>query len=62
MALHQSSLGARVGSFEDLVRVLLIVAAVIVVMLALNVVFGFNGSGPSFDLTPDPGTALGRPF
>ena len=56
------ALGQRAASFEDVVRILLIVAAVIVVMLALNVVFGFNGSGPSFDLTPDPGTALGRPF
>lgn len=56
------ALGQRAASFEDVVRILLIVAAVIVMMLALNVVFGFNGSGPSFDLTPDPGTALGRPF
>ena len=43
---------------EDIVRVLLIVAAVIVVMLGLNVVFGFNGTGPWTDLTIDPG----RPF
>ena len=60
MALHQT-LDGRASSLEDIVRVLLFVAAVIVVMLALNVVFGFNGTGPSFDLTPDPGTALGRP-
>jgi len=56
------ALGQRAASYEDIVRVLLIVAGVIVVMLALNVVFGFNGTGPSFDLTPDPGTELGRPF
>ncbi len=55
-------LGQRAASFEDVVRILLIVAAVIVVMLALNVVFGFNGSGPWTGLTPDPGTELGRPF
>jgi hypothetical protein len=55
-------LGQRAASFEDVVRILLIVAAIIVGMLALNVVFGFNGSGPSFELTPDPGTALGVPF
>jgi hypothetical protein len=61
MALHQSTLGAR-ASFEDIVRVLLIVAAVIVVMLALNVVFGFNGSGPAYDLTVDPAAGLGLPF
>lgn len=50
------------ASFEDIVRVLLVVAAVIVVMLGLNVVFGFNGTGPWTDLTLDPGTDLGRPF
>jgi hypothetical protein len=61
MALHQSTLRER-ASFEDIVRVLLIVAAVIVVMLALNVVFGFNGTGPSTDLTVDPAHALGLPF
>ena len=61
MALQQSTLGAR-ASFENIVRVLLIVAAVIVVMLALNVVFGFNGGGPSFDLTPDPAAGLGLPI
>lgn len=61
MALQQLTLGAR-ASFEDIVRVLLLVAAVIVVMLALNVVFGFNGSGPPFDLTVDPAAGLGLPF
>ncbi|HEY6014103.1 MAG TPA: hypothetical protein VIU37_08845 [Candidatus Limnocylindrales bacterium] len=45
-------------SFEDIVRVLLVVAAVIVVMFGLNLVFGFNGTGPWTDLTVDPG----RPF
>ncbi|MBI3748129.1 MAG: hypothetical protein HY262_04705 [Chloroflexi bacterium] len=56
MALHST---LREGvSFEDIVRVLLVVAAVIVAMLALNLVFGFNGTGPWTDLTIDPG----RPF
>ncbi len=62
MALHQSAFGQRAASFEGIVRVLLVVAAVIVVMLALNVVFGFQGAGPSFDLTPDPAAGLGLPF
>ena len=52
------ALGQRAASFEDVVRILLIVAAVIVGMLVLNVVFGFNGTGPWTGLTPD----LGRPF
>ena len=52
------ALGQRAASFEDVVRILLIVVAVIVGMLALNVIFGFNGTGPWTDLTVDPG----RPF
>jgi hypothetical protein len=56
------ALGQRAASFGDVVRILLIVVAAIAGMLALNVIFGFSGAGPSFDLTPDPGTALGRPF
>jgi hypothetical protein len=55
-------LGQRAASFEDVVRILLIVAAVVVVMLALNVVFGFNGTGPWTDLTIDPGAELGLPY
>ncbi len=55
-------LGQRAASFEDVVRILLIVAAVIVVMLALNVVFGFNGTGPWTDLNPDPGIGLSLPI
>jgi hypothetical protein len=55
-------LGQRAASFEDVVRILLILAAVVVVMLALNVVFGFNGTGPWTDLTNDPGAGLGLPY
>ena len=55
-------LGKRAASFEDVVRILLIVGAVVVGMLALNVVFGFNGAGPSLDLTPDPAEGLSLPF
>ena len=33
MALHQTTLGQRAGSYQDLVRVVLIVAAVIALML-----------------------------
>lgn len=61
MALHQTALGQR-ARLEDVVRVLLVVAAVIVGALALNVVFGFNGTGPWTDLTTDPGAELGLPF
>ena len=61
MALHHAALGQR-ARFEDVVRVLVVVAAVIVGMLALNVIFGFSGTGPWTDLTTDPGADLGLPF
>ena len=56
------ALGQRTTSFADVVRILLIVAAVIVVMLAFNVVFGFNGAGPFTFLNPDPGTGVSLPI
>jgi hypothetical protein len=62
MALIQGTLTRRAASFVDVVRIIAIVAAAIVVMLALTVVFGFNGAGPSFDLTADPGAGLGLPY
>lgn len=62
MALHQTTLRERAASLEDVVRVLLVVAAVIVVMLALNVIFGFNGSGPFTGLNPDPGFGMSLPI
>jgi Na+/proline symporter len=62
MALQQTTLGERATSFEDLVRVLLIIAAVIVVMIALTAVFGVGQTGPSYDIVPDPAAAAGLPF
>ncbi len=62
MALQRTSLGQRAGSYRDLVRVLLIVAAVIVLMLVLTVVFGVQQTGPSYQIAPDPASGLGLPF
>ncbi len=62
MALQQTTLGERARTLEDLVRVLLIIAAVIVVMIALTAVFGVGQTGPSYDLVPDPAAGLGLPF
>jgi len=62
MALQQTTLGERAASFEDLVRVLLIIAAVIVVMIALTAVFGVGQTGPSYEIVPDPAAAAGLPF
>lgn len=60
MALQQT-LRERVG-FQEIVRTLMVVGAVILGMLALNAIFGFNGAGPWTDLTTDPGAELGLPF
>jgi hypothetical protein len=62
MALHRTTLGQQVGVFEDLVRVLLIVAAVIVLMLVLTAIFGMHQAVPSLQIVPDPAGALGLPF
>lgn len=62
MALYRTTLGQRADSYRDLVRVLLIVAAVIVVMLVLSAIFGVQQTGPSYQIVPDPASGLGLPF
>jgi len=62
MALQHSTLRQRVTSNQGLVRALLIVAAVIVLMLVLTVVFGVQQAGPSYQIVPDPASGLGLPF
>ena len=62
MALQQTTLQERARSHADLVRVLLTIAAVIVVMLALTAVFGVGQTGPSYEVVPDPAAGLGLPF
>lgn len=60
MALHPTTLGQSASSYQDLVRVLLFVAAVIIVMIALTVVFGVTSAG-LYQNVPDP-VGLGLPF
>lgn len=55
MALQTS--GLRVGSL-DLLRVVLIVAAVIALMLVLTWVLGVARFGPSYEIVPDPAGLL----
>ena len=62
MALQGTTLGQRVASYPDLVRVLLIVVAVIVLMLVLTAIFGVQQTGPSYEIVPDPASGLGLPF
>ena len=62
MALQGTTLGQRVASYPDLVRVFLIVAVVIVLMLVMTAIFGVQQAGPSYQIVPDPASALGLPF
>ena len=41
---------------------LLIAAAIVALMLLLNVIFGVQGSGPFYDIVPDPAGWAGLPF
>jgi hypothetical protein len=62
MALQHSTQGQRIAINPDLLRALLIAAAVIVVMIVLTAVFGVGQSGPSYQIVPDPASGLGLPF
>ncbi len=62
MALHRTTLGQRAASYPELLRVLLVVAAVIVLMLVMTVIFGVHQAGPSYELVPDPAAGLSLPF
>lgn len=62
MALQQTTQGERAPSVQALLRVLLVLAAVIVAMLALTAIFGVGQTGPSYDLVPDPAAAAGLLF
>ena len=62
MALHRSALGTRAAASRDLARVVLILAAVIVVFLVMTAIFGIGQAGPSYDIVPDPASGLGLPF
>ncbi|HEY5275118.1 MAG TPA: hypothetical protein VIK38_01035 [Coriobacteriia bacterium] len=62
MTLNRTILGLRGASYPDLLRVLLIIAAVIVVMLVLTAIFGVQQLGPSLEIAPDPASGLGLPF
>ena len=62
MALQRTTLGQRAVPYRDLIRVLVIVAAVIVLMLVMTAMFGVQQTGPSYEIVPDPASGLGLPF
>lgn len=61
MALLQASPGQKTATYQDLGRVLLFVAAAIVLMLVATAILGVQVPGPSYDIVPDP-AGLGIPF
>ena len=62
MALQQPTLAGSTMSREDVIRVLLIVAAVIAVIVVATALIGMQQAGPAYDLTPDPAKLSGLPF
>ena len=52
MALHQN-IGQR-ATYQDLVRVLLVIAAVIAVMAVVTAILGVQVAGPAYSIVPDP--------
>lgn len=55
MALHQTPNQPRT---QDLYRALMIIAAIVVLIAAATIVFGFQVSGPTYEITTDPAGAL----
>lgn len=55
MVLHRTALQPRT---QDLYRVLLIIAAVVVLIAAATIVFGFQVTGPTYEITTDPAGTL----
>jgi hypothetical protein len=62
MALHRMAQLPRAAAFPDLVRPLLIIAAVIVLMVVLTALLGWHQLGPSYQIVPDPAGPAGLRF
>ena len=62
MALQQPTLAGSTMSREDVIRVLLIIAAVIAVVIIATALVGMQQAGPAYDFTPDPAKLSGLPF
>jgi hypothetical protein len=53
MALHPLTFD-RGSVLDGLLRTTLVIVAVITLMIVATVIFGWNGTSPSIDLTTDP--------
>jgi hypothetical protein len=58
MALHHDRSDSRTASRDDLIRALVLAAAVIVLMAIATVIFGVDLTGPSLEFAPDPAGAM----
>ena len=59
MALQQPTVAHETR--DDVIRVLLIMAAVIAVVIVATALLGMQ-AGPGYDITPDPAKLIGLPF
>ena len=62
MALQSTAYRQQAASYQDLVRVLLVIVAVVALMLVLTAILGVHQAGPSYEIVPDPAAAVGLPF
>jgi hypothetical protein len=62
MALDQTTHGQLATSKRDLVRVLVILAAVIVLMIVATATIGMQQTGPLYEIVPDPAHLSGLSF
>jgi hypothetical protein len=58
MALNRPMQAAHLPVSRDLARILLLVAAAIVFVAALNMAFGMPHPGPTYEIVPDPAGPL----
>ena len=61
MALQQpTTAGSALES--PILRMILIVAAIVVAMIAVTAILGVGQAGPAYQILPDPAAGMGLPF
>lgn len=58
MTVDQRANAGHALKYRDLARILLLIAAVIVCVAALNMAFGMPQASPIYDVVPDPAGPL----
>lgn len=62
MTTQQPTVDQRSAPHRDLVRVVVILAAVFALMLAATAILGVQQTGPLYDIVPDPAHLSGLSF